>query len=66
MGELVAEGLCVSCKLPLAQQLCDLQRKMRRLGGKSCAEFDTVTGKVPIIALFKALCELLVSATGVL
>lgn len=56
----------MSCKLPLAQQLCDLQRKMRRLGGKSCAEFDTVTGKVPIIALFKALCELLVSAAGVL
>lgn len=39
---------------------------MRWLGGKSCAEFDTVAGKVPIKALFKALCELLVPAMGVL
>lgn len=66
MRELVAAGLRVCCKLPLAQQLCDLQGKMRRLGGKSCAEFDTAAGKVPIKALFEALCELLVPATGVL
>lgn len=45
---------------------CDLEGKMRWLGGKSCAEFDTVAGKVPVRALFKALCELLAPAAGAL
>lgn len=59
-------GLCVCFELPLAQQLCDLQGRVRQLGGKSCAGFDRAAGKVPIKALLKALCERLVPATRVL
>lgn len=59
-------GLCVCFELPLAQQLCDLQGRVRQLGGKSCAGFDRAAGKVPIKALLKALCERLVPAMRVL